>query len=357
MKKDNQLLKTICLGMVLILPSFLLSKHSNNVVSINTEPSITSSKDNSLDNEEITLSFVGDCTIGTDNNFGYSRSFTDVFNKNNKDFDYFFRGVESILANDDLTIANLETTFTNATKKRVKQFNFKGDPSYVNILLEGSVEVVNLANNHTYDYLEKGYNDTIATLKDANVDYYGNSVLLIKEVKGIKIGFAGFMGFNGVKSTCVQIDKAMKYFNDNNVDIKIVSFHWGIEREHYFNSNQETLGKYSIDKGANLVIGHHPHVLQGIQEYKNAYIVYSLGNFVFGGNKNPSDKDAMIFQQTFKFENDKLVGNSIKIIPVSISSKTNQNDYQPTILESQNKVKVLTRINQYSKNFIYNGEN
>ena len=380
MRKKRQLLNVICLSVALTVVSFFFPKNADNKVIFRAEPSISSSNDDikpvtptptnrvkyivpvpkqevvptpTIDKKDITLSFVGDCTIGTDTNFGYSRSFTDVFDKNNKDVDYFFRGVESILDNDDLTIANLETTFTDATKKRVKTFNFKGEPSYVNILLDGSVEVVNLANNHTYDYLEKGYTDTVDTLEDAGVGYYGNNVFLIKEVKGIKIGFAGFMGFDSGKNTCIQIDEAMKYFGDKDVDIKIVSFHWGVERNNYFNSNQETLGKYAIDSGANLVIGHHPHVLQGIQEYKDAYIVYSLGNFVFGGNRNPSDKDSMIFQQTFKFEGNKLVGDEINIIPVSISSIINQNDYQPTILNGDNKVKVLNRINKYSKDFKY----
>lgn len=232
-----------------------------------------------------------------------------------------FKNVQSILANDDLTVANLETTLTTATKKRDKEFSFKGDPTYVNILLEGSVEAVNLANNHIHDYLEKGYNDTIKTLKDAEVGYYGYNMFLIKEVKGIKIGLAGFTGFSSDSSTKVQIKEALKYFTENGVDIKIVTFHWGVEKDNYFNKTQQSLGKYAIDNGADLVIGHHPHVLQGIEEYKDAYIVYSLGNFVFGGNRNPSDKDSMIFQETFSFDDDKLIKTETNIIPVSISSK------------------------------------
>lgn len=366
MKAKSYLFKVICLSTILTISSFFLPKPVSKTPIINNTPPITSTDNDIAKTEpietivipepvkkQITLSFVGDCTLGTDDNFGYARTFTEIFDKNNGDFGYFFKEVKDIFENDDLTIANLETTFTDATKKKEKEFNFKGDPSYTNILLEGSVEVVNIANNHTYDYLEKGYKDTVNNLEEANIGYYGNNIFLIKEVKGIKVGFAGLTGFGDTKSTCIQIEEAMKHFDEQGVQIKIVSFHWGIERENYFNNKQETLGKCAIDNGADLVIGHHPHVLQGIQGYSDSYIVYSLGNFVFGGNKNPYDKDSMIFQKTFYFEDNTLVNTSINIIPVSISSKTNVNDYQPYPLEGDAKTKVINRINKYSKDFEY----
>lgn len=352
-KINKQLLKAFYFSLLLtVLPSCVKGKTVTPVVE--KPPAVTiHPMPEEIKEKNIILSFIGDCTIGSDPNFGYTWTFNEVFDQNNKDFGYFFRGVKSVLDKDDLTIANLETTFTTATQRAVKQFNFKGDPSYVNILKEGSVEVVNLANNHTYDYLQKGYDDTINTLKSANVNYYGNDILLIKEIDGIKIGFAGFMSFGTVKSTCTKIDEAMKYFNEHDVDIKVVTFHWGIERDNYHNEEQETLGKYAIDQGADLVVGHHPHVLQGIQEYKGKYIVFSLGNFVFGGNKNPNDKDSMILQLMLYFENDELVDTYLRIVPVFISSKKDRNDYQPTILEGEEKVRVLKRINKYSKNFQY----
>ncbi len=304
--------------------------------------------------KEITLSFIGDCVIGTDTNFSYTNSFTQVFDNNNGDYGYFFRGVKDVLENDDLTIANLEGTLTTATIKRDRKFNFKGDPSYVNILLEGSVEVVNLANNHTFDYLQVGYDDTINTLDSANIRHFGYSSYLIEEVKGITIGFAGFTGFDSIKNTTIQIEEAMKYFDEKGVDIKIGSFHWGIEYEYMFNAHQQTLGRFAIDKGADLIIGHHPHILQGIEEYKGKYIVYSLGNFVFGGNTNPRDKDSMIFQKIFVYKNGELIESNINIIPVSISSKTYINDYQPNIYHNEeDKVRVLDKINKHSKNFEY----
>lgn len=303
--------------------------------------------------QEITLSFVGDCTLGTDPDFAYKNSLPYVLDKNNGDYSYFFKGVYDILSQDDLTIANLESTLTTAKNPADKEFTFKADPSYVNILLDGSVEVVNLANNHTKDYGTKGYSDTLDTLDDAGVSYYGRDVYLIKEVNGIKIGFIGLTRWDGTSKIKVKIEEAMKYFNEQSVTIKIVTFHWGDERDYSFNADQQSLGHFAIDKGANLVIGHHPHVLQGVEEYKGSYIAYSLGNFVFGGNQNPKDKDTMIFQQTFTITDNTVTDNSVKIIPASLSSKTNINDYQPHPLEGDNAERVIDKINDYSENFVY----
>ena len=114
--------------------------------------------------KEITISAVGDCTLGRDDNYDYVNSLPDVLKQNEHDYSYFFRGVKDVLESDDLTIANLEGTFTPYEQKRDKKFTFKGDLDYPNILLAGSVEAVNLANNHTYDYGERGYLDTLKAL-------------------------------------------------------------------------------------------------------------------------------------------------------------------------------------------------
>ncbi|MDD2490175.1 MAG: CapA family protein [Bacilli bacterium] len=360
-KKRNRSLYVMSISLTLLITTFFGTKSLNNYFLKNNEddyinqPNPTPIEEIQPVITDLLLSFVGDCTIGSDDNFGYVRTFNEVFdnNYNNGDYSYFFRGVHDILSNDDLTIANLETTFTTATKKAVKQFRFKGDPSYVNILEAGSVEVVNLANNHTYDYLEKGYQDTIDTLDNSNVSYYGRDLMLIKEVKGIKIGFGGLTYSDKNEDKYARVDEMVKYFNENEVDIKIITFHWGIERALKFNATQEGLGTYAIDQGVDLVIGHHPHVLQGIQEYKDSYIVYSLANFVFGGNKNPKDKDSMIYQHRFTFEDGKLISEEPIITPVSVSSKTYVNDYQPTILEGTEKERVMGKILKYSKDFTY----
>ena len=302
--------------------------------------------------KDIVISVVGDCTLGTDPNFGYERTFTDIFDQTGGDYSYFFSGVYDILSKDDLTIANLETTFTDATIKADKKFNFKGPASYAKILKEGSVEAVNIANNHIYDYLEKGYTDTKETLSKEEILYFGYNDYCIYEINGIRVGLAGFEGWNEQK-TKDNTKKAIDYFKDQKTNIIIITYHWGTEYEYKQNTTQENIAKYAIDNGADMIIGHHPHILQGIECYKGKYIFYSLGNFVFGGNKNPKDKDTLIAQLTFHLENNKMTETNLNLIPCSLSSETERNDYKPIVLEGNEKERVLKKIIHSSTNFDY----
>ena len=297
--------------------------------------------------KEVVISAIGDCTLGTDDNFGYERSFTNVLDDNDRNFSYFFSGVIDVLSDDDLTIANLETTFTDASVKSEKKFNFKGDYDYTNILTSGSIEAVNLANNHTYDFLEEGFNDTKSALNEASIPYFGYNEYKIMDVKGIKIGLAGLSGWNEETAKNNTL-KAIEYFKEENTDLIIMTYHWGNEYEYEQNSTQQNIARFAIDNGADLIIGHHPHILQGIEEYNGKYIVYSLGNFVFGGNKNPKDKDTMIFREVFHFENGILTNTNIEIIPCSLSGVKDRNDYRPIILYGEDKDNVLKKIMKFS---------
>ena len=131
--------------------------------------------------------------------------------------------------------------------------------------------------------------------------------------------------------------------------ITIVIFHWGNEKEEVPDSNQMTLGRLAIDEGADLVCGHHPHVLQGIEEYKGKNIDYSLGNFCFGGNSYPSDMDTMIFQQTFTVDKNGVKAyNVTNVIPCSISSEYDYNNYQPTPAQGDEADRILSKIQERS---------
>lgn len=295
---------------------------------------------------KLVLSFAGDCTLGTDEDFAYANSFPEVLKRQNNDYSYFFSGVRHIFEGDDLTLVNLETTLTKAANKAGKTFRFKGKPDYVNILKAGSVEMVNISNNHIHDYLQQGFDETLQTLKSAGVAYSGEGNIAYYYIKGKKIASIGYTGWDMsiTKSLRSNIQKARQ-----NADLVIVSFHWGKERTYYPDSVQTKLGRFSIDAGADIVLGHHPHVIQGIELYKGRYIVYSLGNFCFGGNSNPTDKDSMIFRSEFTFEDEKLIDCSGEIIPCSISSVSYINDYRPVVLEGARGQKVLDRIYKYSK--------
>ena len=299
--------------------------------------------------DTITISAAGDVTLGRDIKYGYENSFDHELERQGKDYGYFFRNVKDIFEQDDITIVNLETTLTDAEQPAEKKFRFKADPSYVEILKQGDIEVVSIANNHTRDYLERGYSDTLKTLEEAGIGYFGYEYIYMQEVRGIKIGMAGFVSWEATADKKEEIRRKIEELKTEGADIVIVMFHWGIERDYYPYSVQKELAHYSIDHGADLVLGSHPHVLQGIEEYKGKQIVYSLGNFSFGGNKNPSDKDSMVYVHKFHFTNGKLVSEEKEVIPCSISSVKDRNNYQPTPLEGKEKERVLDKIDKYSK--------
>lgn len=315
---------------------------------IETDSNINTKKQIVQDlNKEITISFAGDCTLGNDKTVGY---FNDMVEKQNNDYSYFLRNVRGIFSKDDYTLVNLETTLTDATEYAEKKFNFKGNPDYVSILKTGSVEGVNIANNHSKDYLEKGYQDTINTLESVGIDYSGNEYVHIEDIKGIKVGFIGFSNSN---LDYKNIDDKLNQVKLEGAQLIVASCHWGIESNYQFNQEQQNIGHYLIDNGADVVIGHHPHVLQGIEKYKGKYIVYSLGNFCFGGKRNPKDKDSMIFKETFIFDDKNLDGTNIEIIPCFISSVDDYNNFQPTPLTDEEKNRVIEKVKANSYNFNY----
>ena len=316
-----------------------------NIPVINTTITTDDQKEENKLDTEILISAVGDCTIGYDDNFGYTNSYNQVYENNGAE--YFLANVKSIFERDDLTIANLETTFTEATEKNPKAFNFKAPKEYVEILTKGNVELVNMANNHSHDYYQVGYDDTRKTLEEAKVNYYGNDDYYVYEKDDIKIGVAGIFCIEWYCTA--KVDKAINDLKSKGVDSIILSFHWGIEKDYQQSNIQKYVGHYAIDHGADLVLGHHPHVIQGIEKYNNKYIVYSMANFTYGGHKNPKDKDTMLVQVNFKYKEKELQDTILKVYPVSVSSVKNTNDYRPTILEGEEATRVLNKIQQYSE--------
>ena len=301
---------------------------------------------------EITISAAGDVTMGGYRGQGYEWSFQQMWEQQN-DPAYFFENVEPIFSADDLTIVNLEGPLTTATVFRESQtYCISGDPAYVEALTAGSVEAVSMANNHLMDYYEAGRDDTVAAVEGAGIVYAFNDRVGIYETKGIRIGLisVNVIGYgSGVEKF---IKKGMEELKEQQANLILVNCHWGVERENVPEDYARRLGTNCIDWGADLVIGHHPHVIQGIEQYNGKYIVYSLGNFCFGGNRNPADKDCIIFQQTFRFKDGELLEDtSAGIIPCSVSSVTNRNDYKPTPAEGEAYERILGRMNEYSEEF------
>lgn len=301
---------------------------------------------------EVLITYTGDCTLGTDTNFSYEGSFISELDKYNNDYSIIMRNVRDIFENDDYTIVNLETTFTDSTVKRDKgngvAYHFKGPKEYVNILTSSSIEGVTVANNHIYDYGETGFNDTINILKENNVDYFGEGYKVLKDINGIKFGFLGYQGWYDSEELRNNIKKDIDELRNNGAVVIIPYFHWGVESSFYPIDSQISLGRYTIDCGADMVLGSHAHVIETLENYKGKLIAYGLGNFSFGGNFNPTDKRTIILQTKFELENEKLANIQYRVLPALISSVSYRNDYAPTLASGEIREEILNTLNELS---------
>lgn len=281
------------------------------------------------DTVSLTMTFGGDCTFGRSRTASYSGSFDEMYDKMGAA--YFFGNVKEFFT-DDLTMVNFEGALTTYDVPREeKPFVFKGRAEYAKILQAGSVDVVTVANNHARDYGNIGLADTKKNLAPyVAVSGFGDTPIV--EVKGVKVGFASALGWSFDASQKKFITDSIQTLRAQGAEVIVFNYHWGVEREYQHNATQQAIGRYCIDQGADLVIGHHPHVVQEVESYKGKQIVYSLGNLCFGGNRNPSDKNCLIYQYTVTLDLDtrKITAESGTAIPYKISSVSNRNDYRPT---------------------------
>lgn len=273
---------------------------------------------------QVIMNFVGDCTIGCDARWPVFDDWVRT-----RGHGWFFSRVKVILGEDDYTVANLETTIIDSGVPLEKQFRFRGRPEYLNILKDGSVEGVTMANNHSWDYGDSGYALTQRNLERFGIDYFAYDRILRKTIKGLSFAFIG-QSFKLQDSALSRI-RALR----DSVDFIIVCIHWGEERRYVADKKQIAMGHALVDAGADLVVGHHPHVLQPVEKYKKKWIAYSLGNFVFGGNVNPRDKKTMILQVRFE----KGRSPAVRKLPCLISSVDTLNDFRPVLLDSGDRKK------------------
>ncbi|MDE7223612.1 MAG: CapA family protein [Acetatifactor sp.] len=301
----------------------------------------------------VTISAAGDCSLGNHQEQEYAYSFRQAYDQI-EDEGYFFENVRDYFAYDDMTIVNFEGVLTFSEERdETRTYNIKGDPEYARLLTAGSVESVSFANNHRLDYGTKGSDDTVAALEAEDIVYaYDRNVGIYETEKGIRIGIVSVNEVAwGLGSEQLLAD-GIGELQEQGVDLILACCHWGIERDNYPTENQKYLGRKCIDLGADLVIGHHPHVLQGVEEYNGRFIIYSLANFCFGANRNPADKDTMIFQQTFTFvDGVKQMDQQVQIIPCSVSSIRERNNFQPTPVQGEEAARIIGRINTYSEGF------
>lgn len=296
----------------------------------------------------VTVSMAGDCTLGKDEAFNYSTSLNAYYDMYGPA--YFFQNVKSVFDADDLTVVNFEGTLTDSTARNGETFAFKAPAEYAEILTDGGVEAVNVANNHSHDYGDQGFADTKENLKKAGITTFGYNETALMEVKGVKIGLVGIYELHDHLEREHQVRVNIQKVRAEGADLVFVVFHWGNEKDTVPDANQVTLAKLAIDNGADLVVGHHAHVLQGVTTYKGKTIAYALGNFCFGGNSAPSDMDTMVFQQTFTLDIDgSVTSKEPNLIPCRISSDYYINNYQPTPATGDEADRILQKIHDRSE--------
>ena len=291
--------------------------------------------------KEYVLSFVGDCCLANQKGWSEKEFFLGTVGEN---YAYPFAGVVDYFSADDFTFINLENPLTDGNTPMNKPFIFKGPTTYTQILTQGSVEFANVVNNHALDYREEGYQDTLIALDEADIGYceQGTSKLFTTD-RGLIIGVHSQMFPQNSDSIC----QAVQQLREEGAEIVVVSLHWG--KEYYYKPMQEQIDMAHaiIDAGADILYGHHSHVLQYMEEYNDGVIFYSLGNFCFGGHSNPEDKDSVIMQQKIIRETDGTLRlGDLDIVPCSVSSIDKYNDFQPTPLAPGSQVydRVLSKL-------------
>ena len=312
----------------------IASETESEISSVVSEPEIQ--------NFDIKLTFLGDMILAKQKDISSSGRF-DEYAENNPP-EYFLSKVKDILSADDFTIANLENVLSDRElQPREKNYDpafwFKSKTSNVNVLTAGSVEAVLLTNNHIMDYGEEGFKDTLSTLTNAGLKYGTNDNTIYLEKNGFKIVVicAGLWSSYDVSRIVNRIKDA-----EQNSHFQVVFFHGGTEKLHAPEEYKVNAAHTFVDNGADLVVGGHPHVLQPREIYNGVEIVYSVGNFCYGGALRPENR-TVIYQYTLNVNPETLnaENKSSNIIPCYVYTGS-INNYQPApITDETHKQKVL----------------
>ena len=300
----------------------------------------------------LTITATGDCALGPIQTHGYGGSFHEYYD--NYGEGYFLQNFKELFEADDFTLVNLECALTDRPfypeSNPDKEFFIVGRPEYAGILSSAGVEGCSLGNNHSKDVGTAGLEDTEAACDSAGIKWAVDDVSAIYETEdGYTIGFASSL-LTGPVERENYIRNAIQQFNEQDVDIIVACCHWGEEKEYYPTDYQKRLAHEFVDLGADLIIGNHPHVVQGVEYYNGKVICYSLGNFCFGASHHPYDMEDMVFQQTFTFVDGELRATlDAHIIPVRVSTDASNNDFQPVYLEGEEKSSFIERVNTYSE--------
>lgn len=299
------------------------------------EPVMQTEPEPEEDGFTVSFTFLGDCILST--NVGDNRKDTFIETAKKEPDSYFFDKAKPYYKNSDFVMANCEFVMTNGnplkTQKDGTAFWFKSPVSFVSILRSAGIDLVTIANNHTYDYGEEGYSDTKAALKSADIAWGDLANPLYVEKNGVVFGIICTNLFS--KNYDPMITPVIDEVNKNS-DIQIMYFHGGTEKEHTPEDWMVELCHKYADMGVDLIIGSHPHVLRPLEEYNGVDIFYSLGNFCYGANRLPENR-TIILTETFCFdENGVYTGSDEEIIPFYVYTG-DTNNWQPAPIEDEDE--------------------
>jgi poly-gamma-glutamate synthesis protein (capsule biosynthesis protein) len=325
----NSLLKILILIIITVAAGlFLISEEKKTEKEIESLYAVSM-----VENSPIVLMFVGDIML--------DRGVEYIIEKEGGDFKFPFLKIAAKIKEADILFGNLESVISDKGENVGSIYSFRADPKTIDGLVFAGFDILSVANNHVFDYGRSAMEDSFNRLKSADINYVGGgfneteaSFPVIKNIKGTKIAF---LAYNGVgleywsakkdKSGIAWLDEE-KLANDIKLakglaDLVIVSMHFGEEYQSESNSEQKKLARLAIDSGANLVVGHHPHVAQEIEKYDSGHIAYSLGNFIFDQDFSEETKKGILL---------KIIVQNKRIIRI-ISAQTEINQYfQPEIL-------------------------
>ena len=294
---------------------------------------------------DITVTFLGDCTLGgEEKSRNASLGFFRRVAENGPGFP--LREMSRLTLHDDLTVANLEGVLTDRTLEKVeKEYNFSGPAAYTEILTSAGVECVTVANNHSHDYGEAGYADTKAALASAGICWFGTDAPAVwRNDEGLMIGFVGVsfsLSGNRYKQYVRQVEELKQY----GCAAIITVMHAGTEYSYSApDSYQAQIAARAVENGSCLVVGHHPHVVQGYEIRGNVPVVYSLGNCSFGGTTHAKDSDALVLQAVLSFRDSVLTEITLRFYPISITSDARYNNYSPCFLSGADAERVLGKM-------------
>lgn len=294
---------------------------------------------------DITISFVGDCTFAYFNETDSPRMFPAVYRKSGS-VTYPLDLTKNVFGADDITMVNLEGTLTESRSHKNKTFYFRGEPAYVDILTHSSVEAVTVENNHSFDYFDQGYNETLSHLRDAKIRYttfHSPAVIGTGDYHIVMLSLSMVSSYYKPEFRSA-IEDYIRYYRGDKTII-IANLHWGVEGSGTPEAWQVEAAHSIIDAGADMVIGHHPHVLQGIEQYNGRYIVYSLGNFSFGGNYSANSPSTIIFRASFTEDASGGRSTHVSVVPCyTTSSGSTVNNFRPTPLFGEDGKTVINRL-------------